>query len=180
MLKQVLLAAAAVLIVTAGGCTSRLVDSETDVDLAFFETAQTVNYQTLGLDYVTLKESSMGNSWLTERRNEVLTDIEAFEAFWEELHANQSPRPDLPDVDFATEMVVAVVLGLRSSGGYAVEVKKVAEKGGKIGVLVEETAPGPSCGTFAAMTSPYHLIKMKQASVTPLEFVDTKKTIVCD
>ena len=81
-------------------------------------------------------------------------------------------EPTLPE----GKMVVAVFMGSRSSGGYAVEIKDVKEEDGKLVVEYQEHAPGPDMMTTCVMTSPFAL-KMVDKSDLPVEFkkIEPKK-----
>lgn len=60
----------------------------------------------------------------------------------------------VPDVDFTASMVLVVEIGARSSGGYSVEIERIAEVGGVLYVCAVETRPGPHCCTTDAVTYP--------------------------
>jgi hypothetical protein len=102
----------------------------------------------------------------------VIRDRESWEWFWK-LHTHgMEPPPPLPKVNFAREMVIAVVLGYQTTGGGpwieiiamdewlddssgAVPKKKVI-KGVKITVK-ESREPG----FLTVITNPFHIVKVK-------------------
>jgi len=77
---------------------------------------------------------------------------------WKKIHHLQLPTPELPVVDFKKEMVIAVFMGERKSGGYEIEIKKIAQREKEIIVEVEEREPPPESIQTQALTQPYHLI----------------------
>ena len=58
-------------------------------------------------------------------RQEVLKTADAWQKVWNEHTARVQPKPPLPAVDFHKEMVVAIFMGQRPTGGYSVEVTEV-------------------------------------------------------
>ena len=71
--------------------------------------------------------------------------------------------PDRPNVDFEEKIVVAIVLGKRSTGGYGVEIDEVlaSDGSGQVQVQFTETVPGNSCSVTQVLTSPYVLATVK-------------------
>lgn len=74
-------------------------------------------------------------------------------ALWRK-HAGDSP---LPKVDFATRTVVAVFMGTRSSGGYAVEISGTRQDKGTTIVEYRERRPEPGQVAAMVITSPAHI-----------------------
>lgn len=68
--------------------------------------------------------------------------------------------PQVPKVDFSKSRIVALFLGQRTSGGYAIKVKSVSEKGDKIYVTVEEKKPKPGDMVTMAITNPFTIVKI--------------------
>lgn len=186
MKRRLLLPVLAILVLSVPACSFLGTDDTSDLDaddtsgagLSFFETAESVPYEELEASFVTLGRSPQGSYAFTDRENLVLTDAAAFESLWVQLHAHTEPAPPVPSVDFSEEVVIGVFLGLRSSGGYAVEIQQVGSSRGVVGVHVEERAPGSDCVTTSVMTSPYHLVKAR-VRPTEIRFIDTKRTVSC-
>jgi hypothetical protein len=100
--------------------------------------------------------------------NRVLGDDGA----WKDLLAKLSGTASA-SVDFASEQVLAVGLGIRGSGGYAVEVKRVDLVAGVVQVSYLETTPGEGCAVPAVMTAPWHAVKIAKQTA-PIRFVMKK------
>jgi len=121
---------------------------------------------TRGVEFSTLA-SGYDAAGITEQINEVFIDSESFNSFWTIISANKTPAPEAPAVDFSKDMVIAVSPGEMSSGGYTVEITKVASDGKKLAVTVAVTKPTG----FATMvlTQPYHIIRLEKTDL-PVEF----------
>lgn len=91
----------------------------------------------------------------TEKSYEIIKDNASLVKLYEAVN-----DPQVPKVDFSKERIVALFMGEKSSGGYAIKVKNVSEKGGKIYVAVEETKPGSGDIVTMSFTSPYTIVKI--------------------
>jgi hypothetical protein len=97
-------------------------------------------------------------------------------AEWRELwqnHARMQTETAIPEVDFEREMVIAVTLGRRSTGGYGIEITRVERTGNGLRVDVTRTAPPPGAMTIQALTAPFHFVAVP-ASDLPVRFVEKK------
>ena len=101
-----------------------------------------------------------GVSNISQPRQVVIRTAGEWDTLW---HEHAGPDAKAPEVDFSREMVVGVFLGTRSTGGYAVEITGVDERGGA--VVVHYTATTPERGMMLAqvITSPFHLVKVPRA-----------------
>ena len=72
------------------------------------------------------------------------------------------PRPELPKIDFEKEMVVAIFMGERSSGGYEIEIINIIKTEKQIVIEVEEEEPPPESLRTMALTQPYHIVVIKR------------------
>jgi PrcB C-terminal len=93
------------------------------------------------------------NTGIAESRRLVIRDKDAWASFWSQLGVG-----DRPEVDFNRNVVVAVAMGQRSSGGYDIAVKGVSEVAGELTVDVVETSPEPTCATTQALTQPVDVV----------------------
>jgi hypothetical protein len=78
------------------------------------------------------------------------------------------PEPAQPSIDWSREVVVGVILGQRSSGGYGVEVVSAKRDGSTLDVTVREKKPPPGDMTIQVLTYPWTLaaVDVRGASVT--------------
>jgi hypothetical protein len=79
------------------------------------------------------------------------------ESEWQRLAALFGLRPPLPPIDFSRQMVVAVGLGQRPTGGHAVAILSVEERGGALYVRYREQRPRPGDFVTQVLTTPYHV-----------------------
>ena len=117
---------------------------------------------------------------IVEGTQTVLRDEETYASFWERLHADRNSVPDRPEVDFEEKVVVAIVVGRRSTGGYGVEIDEVlaSDGGGRIQVQFAETVPGNNCVVTQALTSPYVLATV-EAQDEDFTFEGAEETRSC-
>jgi hypothetical protein len=92
-------------------------------------------------------------------KEEVIRSLDDYSAFFD-----GSP-PNNPDVDWEKEVILAVALGERRSGGYSVEITKiilhlVGIRQGFNDISYVETTP--SGITTDALTYPYHAVKCQR------------------
>jgi PrcB C-terminal len=97
-------------------------------------------------------------------------------------------------IDWDTQMVVAVFMGMQSTGGYAVEVTNVHREsvfgtmpgqphplhfGWELVVDVRRTSPGPGDMVTMALTSPFHVITLPKSD-DPVRFQDVASNLTFD
>lgn len=71
------------------------------------------------------------------------------------------PYEQLPAQDFEKEVVLAVFLGNRLSGGYSADVLDVTRDDERVVVLIRERRPGLGTGVFPTFTSPYTIVAIR-------------------
>jgi anti-sigma factor RsiW len=94
------------------------------------------------------------------------------EETWSSLWRTLSTTPP-PSVDFSRSMVVAVFLGPRPTGGYAVEFSETKRLAHSLVVRWRERAPEPGMSPPDGATSPYAL-KVLPKSDAPVRFEKTR------
>ncbi len=97
-----------------------------------------------------------------ERKDYVIMDPSEWGNLWGKVHSRVLPTPNLPDVNFEDEIVIAVFQGSHSTGGYAIEITQIVEKENSVEVFVKETSPSPESIVTQAFTQPYHIVKVKR------------------
>jgi len=97
-------------------------------------------------------------SGIREREVVLVRSREEWERLWRRHTAGMQPQPELPDVNFNREMVVAVFMGERPSDGYGVQVAAVEETPDTVYVQVEERFPAGGAKRAAVPVSPYHIV----------------------
>jgi hypothetical protein len=114
------------------------------------------------------------SSGIRGERRLVIRDQATWAHFWSELGAGVRP-----EVNFSRDLVIAVALGQRSSGGHDIAVQRVTRTGGQLRISVVETSPGPGCMTTAALTQPVDVVMVEAAGVTGWSFIDTEVVGEC-
>lgn len=99
-------------------------------------------------------------SGVADRQRLVLRSASEWNAFWAEAHADRSPAPDAPAVDFERSTVIAAAMGSRPSGGYRIGIEEVHHTDDALWVVVRETAPGDSCVTTGVLTHPVTAVRV--------------------
>ena len=82
------------------------------------------------------------------------------QAEWVALWRDHAGATSPPAVDLSTRTVVAVFLGSRSTGGYAVEITGTRLQGPALVVLWRERRPAPDQVSAQVITSPAHLVSI--------------------
>lgn len=103
-------------------------------------------------------------SGLGSRERLVIRGASDWNAMWSTLASGSSPTPAVPEVDFATEMVILASMGSRSTGGYSIEIPGVFEHAGDVFVSVRETSSGRNCFVTQAFTQPVALVLVPSRS----------------
>jgi hypothetical protein len=86
-------------------------------------------------------------------------------ALWKR-HAGVSPQAaEVPKVDWSKETVLAVFMGERSTGGYAVQIVGARELEGKLVAEVEYVLPKPGGFVTQAFTSPFHIAAVGKSAL---------------
>jgi hypothetical protein len=97
-------------------------------------------------------------------KRDTIAKLIATQAEWEQLWKQHVsvlvPQPPVPQIDFETEVVVAIFAGEKKSGGYAVVIKDVSAEVNDVVVTYRFTEPQPGSFTIQVITQPYVILKM--------------------
>jgi hypothetical protein len=108
--------------------------------------------------------SRVSNSLITDPRFVIARDPASFRQLWKEHHGSLE---QLPEVDFSREMVAAVFLGERSTGGYTVTIEQAVEQNGKLLLSYVEAVPPEGSMIIQMLTAPAHLVALPQSDGLP-------------
>ena len=103
----------------------------------------------------------------------VISTEDEWKKVWSQVSSPQLLKPALPEVNFETEIVIAVSMGERQTGGYGIEIKRIVRHVEEIIVEVEEQHPRPDSLVTMALTQPYHIVIIPKFDL-PVRFI-TKK-----
>src|SRR5690606_4713919 len=113
-------------------------------------------------DQLTWETLARGNqaTGVEDRRFQLITNQQQLTSIWAQAHATQLQPPSTPRVGFGRETLVAIFLGQQSTGGYGVEVVRVAEERGELYLDVRFTEPAAGAITSQALTSPWTIVRV--------------------
>ena len=112
-------------------------------------------------------------SGISEAKQEIIKDQEAWEKFWAKHNVAMKPSAQLPKVDFSKEMVIAVTLGKKTSGGYSIEIMAVEPTASALKIFIKRTSPAPGAIVITALTAPFHFVAVPKSDLKP-QFADAK------
>jgi hypothetical protein len=112
-------------------------------------------------------------SGIKEARQEVIRDAAAWGQFWKQHSPSAGSVEKIPAVDFAKEMVIAVTMGIKRTGGYTIEIVRVEPAGKSLKIFVKQTSPPPGSLSIQALTAPFHFVAVPRSDLKP-EFVEVK------
>lgn len=105
---------------------------------------------------------------------EVIRDDEGLDRLYARLGAQHRPK-----VDFAEDLVVVAALGLRTSGGYGISIRRARFAGGTLAVEVLSIRPGDQCLTTGQLIQPVTAAVVRAAGAERVEFVEATEIRGC-
>ncbi len=98
----------------------------------------------------------------------VITEEDDWESLWTDMHNHSSQVPDLPLVNFTTDIIIAVFQGLRGANGETT-ITRIAFNDSHFVVHVDDNQV---FSPLAMVTWPYHIVKISgYPQDLPVEFV---------
>lgn len=156
--------------------SSTSVEEERDEKNEFFENAESVEFETVSR---TVDQSTSGNTNFEESEELIIKTEAEFRNFWVDLHDLVSPVPEVPEIDFDSEVVIAVLMGVQTTGGYYTNIEEVGVHEGVTGISVVETSPAENCTTAQVLTMPYHIIRISDDLPDEYEFFIERIRLEC-
>lgn len=111
-------------------------------------------------------------------RQGVVRDSTGWRQLWDEIHANATPAPELPPVDFSRDMVIVAALGGQPTGGYDVLLKSAVLDDTALTIAVATRHPGAGCILTQAETSPVDLATAPRHEGA-VRFVESQEETSC-
>lgn len=103
------------------------------------------------LEFETVSHQTQSN--YQEDGKYVIRDQAALENLWENFSDEE-----MPEVDFENQMMLAVFMGEKPTGGFSVEITEIIETEDSVEVLIKETIPGEDDMVTTALTYPEHIV----------------------
>ncbi|WP_375560766.1 protease complex subunit PrcB family protein [Bernardetia sp. OM2101] len=107
----------------------------------------------------TFKTMSLGSE--TEG-SKVVQNKEGLNDF--EVANNNNMPKELLEVDYDKNTLLMVMAGMKNTGGFDIEIKKIFETKDKITVFYEETDPPKDAMLIMALTYPMHAVTIKKTN----------------
>ncbi|MBI4919240.1 protease complex subunit PrcB family protein [archaeon] len=107
------------------------------------------------------KGAVSGHNWA---QNYVITDEVSWNNLWRTTYSNTTPMPEMPKIDFSKEMVLAIYLGKKNTGGYSTFVEGVYEYDDRVLVSARETTPQQGRKLLMVLTAPYTIVKTERVN----------------
>jgi hypothetical protein len=127
-----------------------------------FETAQvSVGSSSQPKSQVSFQTISKGDrSGVREFQQQVVRNQREWETLWQRHTATETNPPIAPVVDFNKEIVIAVFLGEKPTGGHTVEIVRIDRNNDELEILFKEVTPPPGGIVTQALTQPFHIVRI--------------------
>jgi len=97
-----------------------------------------------------------------------------FEDFYKTIHLHTLPSPHPPEIDFETNCVIFISLGMQKTAGYTIELRRVYQKNAAIIVEVFLAKPAASSLQAQVITNPYVLLMLTKRKWKSVELRSEK------
>ena len=101
-------------------------------------------------------------SGITEKKNSIIRRQDQWAELWNKHTSTRTPHPQAPVIDFTENIILAVFMGQKPSGGFAVEITRVEKCENELVVFFSEVEAPPNAEVTAVLTQPYHIIKIEK------------------
>ena len=101
-------------------------------------------------------------SGITEKKNLIIRRQDEWAKLWNKHTSTRIPHPEAPVIALTENIILAVFMGEKASGGFAVEITRVEKCGDELVVFFSEVEPPPNAEVAAVLTQPYHIIKIEK------------------
>jgi hypothetical protein len=108
-----------------------------------------------------------GYSGIAQATNLVIQSTGEWAALWKRHQGTVDPTAPMPAVDFGKEMVVAVAMGRKPTGGYVIKIQRIETTPSHLRIFVTERTPGPGDLVTQAFTAPFHFVAVAKSSLKP-------------
>ena len=109
------------------------------------------------IEFELIESQSQGGYKLDE--NIVISNSIDLKLLYTKLNLSRKPGLPIPDVDFEKESIIAVFMGEKLTGGYAISIESISKVSkSSIEVKIKETNPGDMA--TMAITSPFAIYKV--------------------
>lgn len=100
----------------------------------------------------------------------VVRNQSEWSTLWQRHVSIEPSPPPLPAIDFSKEIVVAVFLGEKSTGGHDVEIVRIDQNNDVLLVAFVEKSPQPGGVVTQAFTQPFHIVRVAAQRAARVNF----------
>jgi len=93
-----------------------------------------------------------------------------WDGLWRKHVSNQTNPPPPPSIDFTKEIVAAVFLGEKPTGGYEIQIVSADRSDGSLTLSFDEKHPPPGGMTIQAFTQPFHIVRVAATGTETVVF----------
>ena len=101
----------------------------------------------------------------SDAKSVLVTDAAQWKSLWREAFGDSKPTPE---VDFSTNVAVAVFVGTKRTGGYSVQFFEPSQVGSSTVIGYSVKSPGSGMFVIQAFTTPY-AIRLYPKPTSPVE-----------
>ncbi len=123
--------------------------------------ASPLSFQTVAKGY---------RSGIRESLQTVIRNRAEWQKLWQKHVSIQSNSPPPPAMDFSNELIIAVFLGEKPTGGYEIEITSAQRSDSILTVSFIEKRPKPGGMQIQALTQPFHIARVASASAEKVIF----------
>ena len=106
-----------------------------------------------------IKIVSQSHGGLLKEQYIVITNNKQLKGIYTQINLTRKPGLPLPSIDFEKEVVIALFLGQRNSGGYSINIDSIhVKKNTSFEVVIKETIPTDMVSL--AITQPFSIYKL--------------------
>jgi len=109
-----------------------------------------VNFETIDIGYYCEHH---------ERHDYIIQTQQDWDDLWQKTYGASL---EAADINFSSNIVIAVYMGARATGGYRIEITNIGENEEHRRVYIRETSPSPFDMVTMLVTQPYHIVKLNR------------------
>lgn len=109
-------------------------------------------------------------SGVREASQVVIRGQDQWQALWRKHTAIKTNPAPLPAIDFDKEIVAAVFLGEKPTGGYSIEITRVIRTDRSLVVFYRDHSPAPGAITTQAFTQPFYIVRIPDRDAGEVSF----------
>ncbi len=119
-------------------------------------------------------------SAMEEASNKLITHPDDWKKLWTETYVGIDPKPDMPEVDFAKNKVIAIYLGMVRTGGHTLTIGSIELDKENTTVAIKHGKPGAGCMTTSAIEYPFLFATIARNTPEAINFITQTEEIPCE